>query len=232
LADSIAAITGLDNYSTPPQHTSTFVGQQLNTTRASSHPTQDCSPLGGTLLPKDVAHAYGFEQLWNSGWHGENMTVNLVEIDGFYQDDVQNYFDCINFQGNLQVKDIDGSPNEALGESTLDIQMVAGLARSVNIVDYETDSNSGYDIWTQVNDELQQIINDNTNNGNAGNVVSISLGTTETDLTSEDRTAIDQSLQILSQGEHMRVFNASGECGAVTDGIYRSLSVRFPESVP
>src|SRR5207248_8818487 len=95
-----------------------------------------------------------------------------------------------------------------------------------------TDSNSGYDIWTQVNDELQQIINDNTNNGNAGNVVSISLGTTETDLTSEDRTAIDQSLQILSQGEHMRVFIASGDCGAFTDGIYRSLSVSFPASDP
>jgi kumamolisin len=232
LVDTIAAITGLDNYSVPPQHMGTIIPQQLQAVRTSSHPAQDCSPLDGTLLPKQVAHAYGFDSLWNSGWHGENMTVNLVEIDGFYQDDVQNYFDCINFQGNLQVKDVDGSPSEALGESTLDIQMIAGLARSVNIVDYETDGDSGYDIWTQVNDELQQIINDNTNNANAGGVVSISLGAAESNLTSDDFTAIDSSLQILSQVEHMRVFIASGDCGAFTDGVYRSLSVSFPASDP
>jgi kumamolisin len=132
----------------------------------------------------------------------------------------------------LNVVNIDGSPSEALGETTLDIEMVAGLARSVNIVDYQTDGNSNYDIWTQVNDELQQIINDNTNNANSGSVVSISLGATETDLTRGDRDAIDQSLQLLTNVEHMRVFVASGDCGAFSDGIYRSLSVSFPASDP
>jgi kumamolisin len=110
--------------------------------------------------------------------------------------------------------------------------MVAGLARSVNIVDYQTDGNSGGDVWAQVNDELQQIINDNTNNGNAGDVVSISLGTTEGDLTGDDLTAIDQSLRILTQVEHMRVFIASGDCGAFSDGVYRDLTVSFPASDP
>ena len=71
------------------------------------------------------------------------MTVNLVEIDGYYQDDIQNYFDCINFQGNLKVVNVDGQPTQAQGETTLDIEMVAGLARSVNIVDYQTDDHAG-----------------------------------------------------------------------------------------
>ena len=180
----------------------------------------------------DIAHAYGFDQLWNRGWHGEHMTVNLVEIDGFYQQDIQNYFDCINFQGNLSVSDVDAAPTNALGETALDIEMVAGLARSVNIVDYETDGNSGGDVWSQVNDELQQIINNNTNNANAGDVVSMSLGTAEGDLTGADRAAIDQSLRILTQVEHMRVFIASGDCGAFSDGVYRDLSVSFPASDP
>ena len=230
IVDSIVAITGLDNYSSQPQHTLTM--QHFNLPRSGTHPEQDCSPLDQTLLPKDVAHTYGYDQLWAHGWHGENMTVNLVEIDGFYSDDVQNYFDCINFQGHLNVVNIDGSPSEALGETTLDIEMVAGLARSVNIVDYQTDGNSGYDIWTQVNDELQQIINDNTNNANSGSVVSVSLGATETDLTRGDRAAIDQSLQLLTNVEHMRIFVASGDCGAFANGIYRSLSVSFPASDP
>src|SRR5436309_4581301 len=173
LVDSIAAITGLDNYSSAPQ--TGHIYQHFKQASSKRRPGQDCNPSGQTLLPKEVAHAYGYDQLWNHGWHGENMTVKLVEIDGFDQNDIQNYFDCINFQGKLNVADIDGSPTRALGESTLDIEMVAGLARSVNIVDYETDGNANGDIWTQVNDELQQVINDNTNNASAGSVVSISL---------------------------------------------------------
>lgn len=138
---------------------------------------QDCSPLDQTLLPRDVAGAYGYSQLWQQGMNGENMTVNLVEIDGSYRDDIQNYLDCINFQGNLRFINVDGHPSDAIGESTLDIQMVAGLARSVNINVYQTDgSNNSGDIWSQVNDELQQILNDNIGGANSGNVVSISLG--------------------------------------------------------
>ncbi|HET9920134.1 MAG TPA: S53 family peptidase, partial [Ktedonobacteraceae bacterium] len=103
---------------------------------------------------------------------------------------------------------------------------------SSHIVDYETDGNSPGDIWTQVNDELQQILNDNTSNANSGGVVSISLGTAEGDITSQDRTAIDQSLKLLTQAEHMTVFVASGDCAAFTDRVFRSLSVSFPASDP
>jgi kumamolisin len=230
LADSIVAITGLDDYSSAPRHTLTW--QHVEGPNSKTFPAQDCSPLRGTLLPKDVAHAYSYDQLWNQGWHGENMTVNLVEIDGFYKEDIQNYFDCINFQGNLHIVNVDASPTEALGETALDIEMVAGLARSVNIVDYQTDGNASGDIWVAVNDELQQILNENTRNANAGGVVSISLGAAEGDLTSGDRNAIDQSLQLLTKVEHMRIFVASGDCGAFSDGIYNSLSVSFPASNP
>src|SRR5437762_581607 len=110
--------------------------------------------------------------------------------------------------------------------------MVAGLARSINIVDYQTDGNAGGDTWGQVNDELQQILNENTNNANAGSVVSISLGAAEGDLTSGDRNAIDQSLQLLTRVEHMRIFVASGDCGAFSDRIFNSRSVSFPASDP
>lgn len=238
IADSLAAITGLDNFSSAPRHafTLSYAGQTAakreNKARGALAPGQDCYPLQNTLFPMDVANAYGFKTLWNQGWHGENMTVNLVEIDGFYQQDIQNYFDCINFKGNLNVTNVDGAPSQAMGETALDIEMIAGLARSIHIMDYQTDGNSNGDVWSQVNDELQQIINDNTNNANAGSLVSMSLGTAENDITGSDITAIDQSLRILTQVEHMRVLIASGDCGAFTDGIYRSLSVSFPASDP
>lgn len=127
---------------------------------------------------------------------------------------------------------VDGSPSQAVGESTLDVQMVAGLARAVNINLYQTDANSSDDVWVNVNDELQQIINDNTNNGNDGNVVSISLGASEGEMSSSDARAIDSSLQQLTRVEHMTVFVASGDCGAFTSGAYGQLSVSFPASDP
>jgi kumamolisin len=229
LVDSMAAVTGLDDYSSAPQHAFTLSPAHPHSAKS---PGQDCYPVQDTLLPKEVAHAYGFDTLWNHGWHGEHMTVNLVEIDGFYQEDIQNYFDCINFQGNLNLVNVDAPPTEALGETALDIEMVAGLARSVNIVDYQTDGNADGDVWSQVNDELQQIINNNTGNANAGDVVSLSLGEAEGNITSNDRAAIDQSLRLLTQVEHMRVFVASGDCGAFTNGVYHSLSVSFPASDP
>jgi kumamolisin len=230
LADSIVAITGLDNYSTPPQHW--IAARHFKTLQMKKHPAQDCNADARTLLPKEVAHAYGYDRLWSQGWHGENMTVNLVEIDGFDDNDVQNYLDCINFQGKVDVADIDSPPGEAVGESSLDIEMVASLARSVHIADYETDGNSSDDVWARINDELQQIINDNTGNASSGSVVSISLGAAEGDITSADRAAIDQSLQVLTKAEHMTVLVASGDCGAFTNRIFRSLSVSFPASDP
>src|SRR5881227_568848 len=50
LVDSIAAITGLDDYSTPPQ--TGYIYQPYNHTSAKGHPAQDCSPDSQTLLPK------------------------------------------------------------------------------------------------------------------------------------------------------------------------------------
>lgn len=233
LADSIEVITGLDNYSTGPQHLFALSPLPFSTrgaTHAKLQPTQDCSPVENTLLPRDVAHAYGYDQLWGRGLHGENMTVNLVEIDGAYQSDIQNYLGCIQFKGNFSVVNVDGKPSQALGESTLDIQMVAGLARSINIKVYQTDGNTNGDVWVNVNDELQQILDDNTNNASAGSVVSVSLGAAEGEISTDDMRAIDSSLQQLTQAEHMTVFIASGDCGAFTSRVYGNLAVSFPAS--
>ncbi|HYX50466.1 MAG TPA: protease pro-enzyme activation domain-containing protein, partial [Ktedonobacteraceae bacterium] len=110
-ASSIDAITGLDNYSQPPTRhdlhitypPGTYTSYQRRSLMAtasssgstkgeSSHAAQhavlDCSPDSQTLSVGDVAGAYGYNQLWQRGLRGEHMTINLVEIDGSYQDDI------------------------------------------------------------------------------------------------------------------------------------------------
>jgi subtilase family serine protease len=230
LADEIAAVTGLDNYSAHPVHS---LQMTLRGPRASGGRALDCNPGDQTLLtPADVAHAYGYDTLYRRGLHGEHMSINLVEIDGSYLDDIQNYLGCLHYHGHLSVFNVDGSPSDAQGESTLDIEMAAGLDPSANINLYQTDGNADGDTWTQVNDELQQIINANTNNANAGGVVSLSLGIDEADITSDDVNALDSSLRQLTQVEHMTVFAASGDCGAFDSGTFLDLSVSFPASDP
>lgn len=234
LANSIDAITGLDNYSPPPVHTLTpLLQQQKQSAQQQRTPAQDCSPQDQTLLPREIAGAYGYDQLWNRGLHGENMTVNLVEIDGSYRNDITNYEQCVQFKGKVTTINVDGHPQEALGESTLDIQMVMGLARSSTINVYQTDiSNQDSDVWTNVNDMLQQLLDDNVNKANSGSVVSISLGAAEGEMTQEDVRALDSSLKQLTQVEHMTVFVASGDCGAFTSRRYGDLSVAYPASDP
>lgn len=230
LAGSVAAITGLDNYSAHPVPS---LQMTLRGPHVSGGGALDCNPGDQTLLtPADIAHAYGYDTLYQRGLHGEHMSINLVEIDGSYVDDVQNYMGCIHYQGHLSVYNVDGAPSDAQGESTLDIEMAAGLAPSANINLYQTDGNASGDTWTQVNDELQQIINANTNNASMGGVVSISLGIDEADITSDDVNALDSSLKQLTQVEHMTVFTASGDCGAFDSGRFLDLTVSFPASDP
>jgi kumamolisin len=230
LANSIAAVTGLDNYSKPPIHALHFGFPQGS--RVSQHEALDCSPADQTLTTADVAGAYGYNTLWQRSLHGENMTINLVETDGSNPDDIQNYLSCIHFRGHLSVVNIDGGTSDVEGESTLDIEMAAGLAPAASIVVYQTDGNASDDPWTQVNDELQKIIDMNTNNANTGGVVSISLGIDEADISSDDMRALDSSLQQLTKVEHMTVFVASGDCAAYADETYGDLSVSFPASDP
>jgi kumamolisin len=230
LANSIAAVTGLDNYSKPPLHALHISYPQGS--RVSRHGALDCSPADQTLVPADVAGAYGYNTLHQRGLLGQNMTINLVETDGSYQDDIQNYLSCVHFTGHLSFVNIDGKPSDAEGESTLDVQMVAGLAPAASINVYQTDGNANDDPWTNVNDELQRILDDNTSNANAGSVVSISLGIDEGDISSDDVHALDSSLQQLTKVEHMTVFVASGDCAAYADEQFGDLSVSFPASDP
>jgi subtilase family serine protease len=215
-APTIVSVTGLDNYSKPPVHALHITYPQA------SHVSQqgaDCTPDDSSLLlPSDVSTAYGYNALSQRGLHGEKMTINLVEIDGSYQQDIQNYLSCIDFKGHLSFYNVDGHPSKAEGESTLDIDMAAGLASAATIKVYQTDGNANDDLWTQVNDELQHILDDNTSNANAGSVVSISLGIDEGDITVDDLRALDSSLQQQTQVEHMTVFVASGDCGAYAEG--------------
>ncbi len=235
LASQILAVTGLDNF-TPPPHEMFSASQRVLLTAQHAH--ADCTVDNQAVLPQDIAHTYGYDAFWQHGWHGEGMTINLVEGGAVDQSDIQNYFDCVGFKGKFGVINVgqpaDTANQDASGEATLDIDMIAGLAPNATILDYQsnTDNVGDSDFWAITNAELQQIINDNSKNTGSGSIVSISLGEAEPYFTIGDFQSLNQSLEILTQAEHMTVFVSSGDCAAYGGGQYNSLAVQFPSTSP
>lgn len=229
IASHILSITGLDNYTVAPK---TGASSMHLTAQRARTPAADCNASSQTFITPQIAHAYGYDAFWQKGWHGEGITINLVEIDGIDQTDLQNYFQCVHYTGQFKVVDVGTPPSQPGLESALDIELIAGLAPAANIVDYQSDINASGDPDTQLNDELQAIINDNTNNTSSGSIVSISLGQAEGGISRADLSALNQSLKILTQVEHMTVFVASGDCAAFQDGTFNDLSVSYPASDP
>ncbi|MCO6010618.1 S53 family peptidase [Actinoallomurus purpureus] len=233
LAPYILAVTGLESYSAAPKARgalgASVPGRALPTRAASC-----IQRFPQKFASSDrVAAAYGYNQMWNQGWRGENMTVNLVEMDGYDRNDVANYVACTG--SHIQLGNVNlGASEPAVGaEATLDIQMLAGLAPNLRIVDYQEDpallnSGNGADSWTALNDALQRISDDNYNVPRPGSVVSISMGGPEGYLSQPIMQAIDQSLRVLTVAERMTVFVSSGDCGAYSDRTYGSLDVSFP----
>lgn len=232
IAGKILAVTGLDTYSQAPKTGFSQSGHTFNP--ASSKSFGLCPTNVPGLAGRDqVANSYGFDQLWQRGWTGKNSTVNLVEIDGVSQDDLKTYFDCVGYNGKVSFTTVDSGGPAPGGETTLDIDMIAGLAPDVNIHDYQTDiSNATDGGWQYLLDTFQRIIDDHAHNLYSKEVVSVSLGAPEAGLTSSLAAAFTQRLQILTDVEHMTVFVASGDCAAFMDGVYGQLDVSFPASDP
>ncbi len=228
IADHIAAITGLENYS--QVHTGATNVPRLpysTMSQHTSHRQADCNPDPQTVSIDQIASAYGYNQFWQNNFKGDGITINLVETDTFFADDISTYFSCVGFNpNNFQVINVDGQPTQVAGESMLDIEMIAGLAPNSTIKDYQAGNSS----FQALNDMLQQIINDNASNANSASIVSISLGAAENGLSNDAFQALDNSFKQLTQVEHMTVFVASGDCGAFADETYGDLTVNFPAS--
>jgi kumamolisin len=229
IAPYVLAVTGLESYTVAPR-------QRLAAPRALPTRAGDCIRFPQhAATSRKVAAAYGYDRLWAQGWHGENMTVNLVEMDGYDQRDVANYIACTGSRVSLSKVNLGLTSPRPGGEATLDIQMLAGLSPSARIIDYEEDpalleTGNGTDSWTAFNNSLQRIIDDNSTKPRPGSVVSISLGGPEGFMSQATMQAVDQSIRILTQAENMTVFVASGDCGAYADRVYGPLDVSFPAS--
>jgi kumamolisin len=236
---SVLAITGLDNFTPPPQLHS------VRQTRAHAHVAAPHMPLvcdPALTLQQGMGQIYGFDQLWKQGWNGEGMTFNLVEAGPVSTRELDYFGKCAQFQGKVKLVDVDGGPDPdnpadkyASVEAMMDVELAQALAPAATIMDYQTtfgNIDTLDDFWTNFNDTLHQILADNEKSTPIGSVVSISYGDSEAAVTPNLRMALDQSLELLTSAEGMTVFVSSGDCGAFDSGKWGTLAVDYPASSP
>ena len=236
IAQQILAISGLDSYNPPAKAGITRASQHTTQIRLAHKAADGCTPDQG-YTTQNIAHTYGYDSLWNAGFHGENMTVYLVEFDGIVggssNPDLQAYFNCVGYKGTFTLVNT-GAPAQPVppgnvSEAMLDVDMIAGMAPAANIIDYEVPSGD----FQLINDALQQIVNDIASKPVSANVVSLSFGGAETQLNQTAFDSMDSTLQQLD-AKYVTTFASSGDCGAfgAGDNTFGSLAVNFPASDP
>jgi subtilase family serine protease len=225
IVDNMVALTGLEDYSSPPKSSVSAANFVPLKQQAGGDTCGEIDPT--TLNPQQVAHAYGLDSLWEQGWTGKGLTINLLEQEAFNQEDVQHYLDCVSYQGQLKVINVGTTAPKLKGdevESLMDIEMIAGLATDININVYQSASNS----WTEYRDILKRIAKDNKGSKQPS-YLSISWGGSESSMSQEYADSIAATLQTL-QSENITTFTASGDCGSYDSGDTSQLDVDFPAS--
>jgi len=130
--------------------------------------------VGATKIgfgPYSVANAFNY--LVQSGWNGSGVTVAIVGNDLPNTSDISTYvsqFGSGFSLSNYSTEAVDGGGSDAstLGEATLDVETVAGLAPGAKIIFYNT-TDTGFA------DAFNQMVSDQQSSG-APTVVSISFG--------------------------------------------------------
>jgi len=93
-----------------------------------------------------IASAYGFTGLYQSGDEGAGQTVALYELEPFDPNDIAAYQACYGTDATVTTVSVDGGAGSGpgSGEAALDIEELIGLAPEANILVYDgPDSSSG-----------------------------------------------------------------------------------------
>ncbi|HYA08881.1 MAG TPA: protease pro-enzyme activation domain-containing protein, partial [Gaiellaceae bacterium] len=241
IAAHVSQIVGLDSLATPthaalvrthtagPQPTASCAQQIADAGRGYPHPL---------ISSIDLAQAYGFGDLYQTGNLGQGVTVALVEFSSFIPADIDTFAACYGITPHVQEIPVDGGPGAPVTfgpgvsnqvEAELDIEAVLGLAPDATIDVYEASqdgpSSSALDVFANAidNPDVQ--------------VISTSWGRCEgnsgTDLTGAEATLFQQAAT-----EGKTIVSAAGDygsedCYGLTFGVQRTaLAVDDPSSQP
>jgi pro-kumamolisin-like protein len=189
---------------------------------------QPCSAAstaaGSQGYPSDrIAAAYGLDGLYSGGDLGAGTTVALVEFESYAPADVAAYQSCDGTNASISQVNVDGGPGTAppVGEATLDIEDVAGLAPQAAIEVYQGPNGGSGPL-----DTYAKIVSDDT-----AKVISTSWGACESGVGATETNAENTLFQeATAQGQS--VLAAAGDTGTADCPGSSTLAVDDPASQP
>lgn len=206
---------------------------------AASAPSSDPTYASGAYTANQIATAYSYPNLYDSGDEGAGVTVALYELEPNLTSDIAAYQKCYGTHTSVSYVKVDGGapsdPSEGgpagEGEAALDIEQLIGLAPKVNILVYQGPNSDLDSPGSGPYDVLAEIVSQDR-----AQVVSTSWGDCESDVGQQDITAESDLFQEAAiQGQ--TVVAAAGDDGS-EDCYYppqqddESLAVDDPASQP
>jgi subtilase family serine protease len=215
LVPVVTAIRNLDDFRPRPMIQRSRVRQ--------ANPAFTSSVSGNVYFaPGDIKVAYGVSSLVNAGTTGAGQSVVAVGQSSIVNSDIENFETA----AGLTVKDptqvlVPGSGTPATfsgdeGESDLDIEWSGGMAPGAAIFFVYTGSNTNFGIYDSITYAVDEKI---------GNIISVSYGSCEPELSATNATALDTVFQqAATQGQS--IVAASGDAGS--SGCYVSPTTTNP----
>ncbi len=160
----------------------------------------------GSYAANQLAQAYGFNHLYQSGLTGQGVTVGLYELEPFSSSDIATFESCYGISTSVSTVQVDGGAGTGAGsgEAALDIENVASLAPSSSIVVYEgpNSGNGPYDV-------AQAIAN-----ADVAKIVSTSWGACEPLLIGSGALSSEEALFEQAAAQGQTVLAAAGDAGS------------------
>ena len=221
IAPDVQAVIGLNTLSTAKPllvhpHAAAAPAAQARPHVVTGGPQPSCSGATSTASNEggytadQIASAYGYSGLYQSGDEGAGQTVAILELESYDPNDITAFERCYTQNGrpinpliaNVSVDGGDGS-GPGSGEAALDIENVIGLAPQARIAVYEG-PNSGTGPYDTMNAIVSQHL---------AQVVTTSWGQCEPAQGSNQATA-ENTLFQEAAAQGMSVLSASGDDGS------------------
>jgi subtilase family serine protease len=223
IASDVQSVLGLNTLATAKPllihaHTATALAPQdkAHVVTGGPQPCAAASSAGATqggYTSDQIAAAYGFSGLYQSGDEGAGQTVAIVELESYDPNDIATFERCYTLNGqavnpliaNIPVDGGAGS-GPGQGEAALDIENVIGLAPQARIAVYEG-PNSGNGPYDTMSTIVSQHI---------AQVVTTSWGECEQleGFTGSDQASAENILFQEAAAEGMSIVAASGDSGS------------------
>lgn len=191
----------------------------------------------GSYTADQIASAYSFSGLYQSGDLGQGQTIAIFELEPDLPSDIATYQACYGTNTSVTYVNIDGGAKTTTdgeageGEATLDIEQVIGLAPKAKILVYQGPNSNSSNVGSGPYKTLAAIINQNK-----ASVVATSWGECEEGvglaaLSSEYLLAEEAAVQgqtiVAAAGD-----DGSEDCYGDSSGVLTGLAVDDPASDP